>query len=470
MKDKRFITRLIAVILSAALTMPTAVFALEESVSEDVPAESVVMEPGLLENLTITENPLGTVELRWAEYTGADYYEVSSPGINGNAAARTKAAQKTFTGLKPGRNYDFAVTAFDSSGRVIARGAVSIKTTAYRINFIESRYRILRSKTVKPKRKLKGNLTSMIKEGNSGYAVVQGGCTDGTYAYYLMVSSKTQKGRVLKVKLSNNKVAARSKVLKTWHGNGMAYDSKRKRLVVIARDKRKQELTVVDAKSLKIIRQGNVRYNHYKGAGEDSFSKKHQTQGLAAIAYVAKYDCYIALERTYHNLLIFNPDSFEAIGMVRTNLGSKYPGTFQAMDADDKYVYLLLSKYKKNGKTQPYNLIVTLDWNSEKLLPVVNACKSKDLRYVKKAWNCKNDGSGKPDAVIRVTTSYEAENIFHTTDKNGNEHFYLSEYYGHNVYKTVTKRVRVRGRWKKKKVKKLQYYKRDNYVYDLGVI
>ena len=502
MKDKRFITKLIALILSVAMTLPAAVFALEETGTEEIPdavtgteapvvedsqteneappepaaepeeevPEEPVVEPGFLEKLTIVENPMGTVELKWAEYAGSDHYEVSSPGINGGAAARTKAAKKTFTGLKPGHNYDFAVTAFDSNGGVTARGAVSIKTTAYRINFTESRYRILRSKTVKPKRKLKGNLTSMIKEGNGGYAVVQGGCTDGTYAYYLMVSSKTQKGRVLKVKLSNNKVIARSKVLKTWHGNGMTYDSKRKKLVVCARDKRKQELTVIDAKTLKVTRQGNVKYNHYKGAGGDSINKTHQSQGLAAVAYVAKYDCYIALERVHHNLLIFNPDNFEAIGMVRTNLGSKYPGTFQAMDADDKYVYLLLSKYNKNGKKQPYNIIVTLDWNSEKLLPVVNACKSKALKYVKKAWACNNNGSGKPDAVIRITTKYEAENIYHTTDKSGKEHFYLAEYYGHGVYKTVTKRVKVRGKWKRKKVKKLRYYKRDNFVYDLGVI
>ena len=337
-------------------------------------------------------------------------------------------------------------------------------------SFDDSVFRTLSSRTVKPKKKLKGNLTSMIREGNSGYASVQGGCTDGTYAYYLMVSTKTQKGRVLKVRMKDNKVVKRSKVLNTWHGNGMAYDSKRKKLVVIAREHRKQEITVIDASTLRVTRQANVKYDHYAGAGEDSLSRTHQEQGLAAIAYVRKYDCYVALERVYHNLLVFDPDTFEATGMAYTDFTDEYPGTFQAMDADEKYVYLLLSAYEKDGKKQPYNLILALDWNSENMLPAAGDGGDEIPAYAEKAWSCNNNGSGRPDAVIRLNTKYEAENIYHTTNSSGQEHFYLSEYYGHGVYKTVTKKVKVNGRWKKTKVKKLKYFKRDNFVYDLGVI
>ena len=497
-----------ALILSAALTLPAAVFALEESGEEELPgnvtetetvteaesgteeteeaagdpAEEIpgepadetpaepMAEPGFLQNLTIEENPTGTVEIRWDAYDGAAWYEVTCAGINGGEAVRTESVEQSFPGLSPDCDYDFVITAYSESGEVIAQGAISIKTVAYSTTFDESKYRVLGDKAIKPKKRLKGNLTSMIKEKNSGYAVVQGGCTDGTYAYYLMVSNNTQKGRILKVRIKNNKVAARSKVLNTWHGNGMTYDSKRKKLVVIAREHRKQEITVIDASTLKVTRQENVRYDHYAGADSDSLSNVHQQQGLAAIAYVKKYDCYIALERVYHNLLIFDPETFEAIGMAYTDFTDKYPGTFQAMDADEKYVYLVLSAYSKDGKNQPYNLVLALDWNSENLLPVVNASKSKDPDHVEKAWSCSNDGSGRPDAVIRVRTKYEAENIYHTTDSNGKEHFYLSEYYGHGIYKTVIKRVKVNGRWKKKKVKVLKYYKRDNYVYDLGVI
>jgi len=436
-----------------------------EAEPEDEPAE-----PGTIENVTIEENPSGTVVIEWDAFSGAVCYEVSSLAIDEGAPVMTEECSQTFTGLKHGADYDFVIAAYDENDAMIAVGTVHIKTVAFSVTYNEASYRKLSSKTISPKKKFNINLTSMIKESNNGYSVVQGGCTDGTYAYYLMVSTKTQKGRVLKVRMSNNKVVARSKVLNVHHGNGMTYDSKRKKLVVIARDNRKQEITVIDASSLKITRQQNVKYDNFAGAEGDTLNSVHQSQGLAAIAYVRKYDCYIALERTYHNLLIFDPDTLQAIGMVKTDIGENYPGTFQGMDADDRYVYLLLSAYNKNGKSQPYNLIVALDWNSENLLPVVNATKSKDPKYVEEAWYCNNDGSGTPDAVIRVRTSYEAENIYHTTDKNGKEHFYLSEYRSKPVYKKVRKRVKVNGKWKRKKVWKLRYIKRDNYVYDLGVI
>lgn len=320
-----------------------------------------------------------------------------------------------------------------------------------KVTFKESNYRKLKSKTVRG-RSLAINLRSMIGEGYGGYSIVQGGCTDRTYAYYLMVSSSTQHGRVLKVRMKDNKVVARSKVLNTWHGNGMAYDSKRKRLVVIAREHRKQEITCIDARTLKVIRQGNVKYSHYKNAGIYSLFDTHQQQGLAAIAYVEKYDCYIALERVYHNLIMFNPDTFQAEGFAVTRIPSSYPGTFQAMDADDKYVYLLLSAYADNPKAQPNNLILAIDWNSENMLPVINA-KKRNNAYAKYAWYCGNKRDGKPDAVIKVSTPYEAENLYHTRKARGKGHFYMSEYHGHAVYKNG----------------KYQYYARDDRVYDLGV-
>ena len=304
-------------ILALTMVMPLPVFALEENGSgdqEEVPAAETVTEPGFLTSVAIEENPTGTVEVRWNAFDNAEYYEVSSSSVNGGKAVRTEKCSQQFSGLKHGVRYDFTIRAFDENDEVAANGAISITTAAYRINFNEALYRRLGSRTVKAKKKKGVNLRTMIKEKRSGYAVVQGGCTDGKYAYYLMVSTKTQKGRVLKVRLKDNKVIKRSKVLNTWHGNGMAYDSTRKKLVVIAREHRKQEITLIDARTLKITRQENVKYNYY--ADSSSFTRTHQERGLAAIAYVEKYDCYIVLQRNYHNLMIFDPDTFEAIGLV----------------------------------------------------------------------------------------------------------------------------------------------------------
>ena len=125
-----------------------------------------------------------------------------------------------------------------------------------KVTFHDKNYRRLRNTTISG-RGQGINLRPMLGEGNSGYSIVQGGCTDGKYAYYLMVSGSTQHGRVLKVRMKDKKVVKRSEVLNTWHGNGMTYDSKRKRLVVIARENRKQEITCIDAKTLKITKQQN---------------------------------------------------------------------------------------------------------------------------------------------------------------------------------------------------------------------
>lgn len=285
------------------------------------------------------------------------------------------------------------------------------------------------------------NLRTMLGEDHSGYSVVQGSCTDGTYAYYLMVSSSNQHGRVLKVRISDQTVVARSAVLNTWHGNGMCYDSKRNVLAVIAREDRKQEITIIDANSLKITRQKTVKYTNAANTGT------HSTRGLGAIAYVEKYDCYVALERELHNLIMFNPDSFEAIGLAITTINKKYPGTYQGMDADEQYVYLLLSAYNSD---QPDNLIVAIDWNSENLQPILDG----ECSYISEKWYC-GEGDGYPTAQLKLNGGYEAESIYHLGNaSDGQEHFYLASYRSHTETRTVSYKVKWKKVWKKVKVKK----------------
>lgn len=192
----------------------------------------------------------------------------------------------------------------------------------------------------------------------------------------------------------------------------------------------------------------------------------------------------MALQRRNRDLLVLDP-GFKVIGLVNTNILSKYSGTYQAMDADEKYVYLLLSEDQEKRSRQPHNLILALDWNSEKLLPYV----SRTAPGFAKVWNCNDNNSGREDAVIRLRTRNEAENLYHTTDKNGKEHFYMAEYCPYSNYRYVTKTVKQKVKWRqikqngklvwqyktknvKKKVKKgiKKAYRKDSYVYYLGVI
>ena len=342
------------------------------------------------------------------------------------------------------------------------------------------------------------SLRDMIGESNDGYAVTQGAATDGKYAYFMMASSTTQKGRILKVNLANFSDYTYSEVLDIHHANGMTYDSKRNKLVAVGYGEWRQQLSFIDPVTFEVTHE-NISYP-YEITGVNEEGKKN---GVAAIAYVEKYNVYVARSRgrndgvgdSYLNndIWVINADNLKVIGHVYVHITGKYPETYQAMDADEKYVYYLLSP----GDGQKNNIILCLDWDSENLLPVLNGEKE----YVEYTWRANNNDSGDPDAVLTIPIAHESEGIFHTTDANGNAHFYVSEYYGRNHYKTTTKKVKVkwkkvrkwynkktkkwttkkpkkkyRGKskkvWKyktkKKKVTVKDYWARDDYVYYIG--
>ena len=302
------------------------------------------------------------------------------------------------------------------------------------------------------------NLRNMLGEkAGGGYSVVQGSCTDGTCVYYLMVSSSNQRGRVLKVRLKDHAVVKRGPVVDVCHGNGMTYDSNRHRLVVVGCEHRRCELVTIDADTLRVNGKKKIDYS---AARNWKVRSGNYYYGLSAIAYIPEYDCFVSLQRNTRDLLVLNAD-FKVIGMAKTRITSRYSGTYQAMDADTKYVYLLMSEDQDNSGRQPYNQILAIDWNSENLFPYV---RGGDRNFAK-VWNCNNNKNGREDAVIRIKTNNEAESLYHTTDRNGREHFYMAEYCPYSNHAYVTKKS---GQKVKKRLKKA--YRKDDYVYDLGIL
>lgn len=438
------------------------------------------------------------IELAWEPVSGAEYYLIA---LDGDEPERMEAAgadeeqllTKTYEDVDPKQEHSVSIKAYGegsgsagTEGLLIAGGSlegISAYVTAGPMRGSIGKM------SIKPEN-LGINLKEMLGEKHNGYSVAQGGCTDGEYVYYLMVSSHTQKGRILKTRVEDNTVVDRSDVINICHGNGMTINTRENKLVIVGREERRNQLTVVDAEDLKSVSYVDVGYG-YSGSWNN-----YKSNGLSAISYIRKYDCYVALQRSTHEILVLNTD-FDVVAQVGTVITAKYPGTYQAMDADERYVYLLLSYYSSR---QPHNIVLVLDWNSEKLLDVVNGKKT----HIKKSWKCNDDGSGTPDAVIRTGTPYEAENIYHIDQGDGTARFYLSEYHNNPQYRYVTKkkaykvkwkkvkkkvkwkRVKKKGKWKWKyktkkvwkykkkyknvKVKELNYYNRDNYVYDLGVI
>ncbi len=437
-------------------------------------------------------------------------------------------AEAEFEGLFPSRIYSFTVTAKTADGEYL-----TVKEALEAQPKLEPLvYRDLSSGSISPGALTFGNGSTDLREyagqSRGGYAVAQGGATDGKYAYILLVSSSDQQGRLAKVSVSNSRsnpsnLAAVSGTMPTTHGNGITYDSRRNRIVAIGRDdagtgrNRRQEITVINAATLsnnpKDIIQDNLDYSNYDG-DTSYFTQKQQDKGLGAISYSPKYDVYIAKQRDYNNLIVIDPDTLKAIGLIMTRV-NQHGGSGQAMDGDDQFVYMLKSSYGSNNT----NVLFALDWNGNEMIDSETGFRKA---YVEGLWSCihgKETAQGSltprtPVAMYYINTPYEAENTFHVFDGSGNMHFFMTEYNPNQQYtstqrayqakwKKVKKKVKVKvkkkkkvrkkvnGKWKKVKVtyykykwkkKKVWLYKtkyrtvqvpsykdRRDYIYDLGV-
>ena len=140
-----------------------------------------------------------------------------------------------------------------------------------------------------PARDLGVNLKTYVEKGNDGYVVAQGAATDDTYAYFLMVCTENQKGRVVKTTLDGKLVKA-GPVIETHHGNDMTYNSRINKLVIVGCDEWRHELSFVDPEELTISYKKNVSYPFaIEGVPQEAYDN-----GIAGIAYIPKYNIYLA--------------------------------------------------------------------------------------------------------------------------------------------------------------------------------
>ena len=424
-----------------------------------------------------------TIKVSWDKVPGADGYIAKKKEVSLVDRSVFKNEELTeieiksgdvteaeFEHLYPGRKYIFEVTAMIGDKEIMSSDPDAVKYVKPVLNELTGRTRS--NRTVNPGKLGFPNGSTELRayagQKPGGYAVAQGGATDGIYAYYLLASSSTQKGRIAKVRVgssaSDRTLQKVSETLETTHGNGMTYDSRRHRLVVIGRDDsvrgdHKQELTVIDADSLTITQQQDLNYKFY-ASDSDYFDSGQRSKGLAAISYSPKFDVYIAKQRGNNNLIVIDPDTLMAIGLIKTMV-NQYGGAGQAMDGDDQYVYMLKSGYGSSNT----NVILTLDWNGNQLIGANGSRRD----YIPEYWACLNNKY--PVAMYTVKTPYEAENVYHVYDSNGTQTFYMTEYnpnqqysisYQKKAYKVKWKKVKKKVKVKKKYKKKVKWKKKKN--------
>lgn len=111
-----------------------------------------------------------------------------------------------------------------------------------------------------------------------GYSVLQGGCTDGTYAYYILNNQDFYPyvNLMYKVDLATMEVVKVSDKLELQHANSVTYNSKTGRLIVVNYDPDKTTLTYVDPESLTASGTETVDFN------------------VLSIAYDEEHDTYAA--------------------------------------------------------------------------------------------------------------------------------------------------------------------------------
>lgn len=267
-------------------------------------------------------------------------------------------------------------------------------------------------------------LRAQAKQAMYGYDTVQGGCTDGKYAYFCLYNRKVEKCKIAKVRLSNLKVAKVSKALSVAHGNDIAYDSQRKRLAVVHTTVKGKRISLINSSSLRVVKTVDVSVP--KGLAGATDGQRKAVSGLCGIAYSKKRDQYVALLSSSYDFLLLDGN----LQPVRyCAAGSKNGLVYQGIDATDDYI--IVGQSRSDGGKPNYLLVYTWDGS-----------------YV---------------ATVRLKQGYELENVFHIGSK-WYASFYRSYYkvYYVNQRKTVVangKRKVVRERVRQSKLQ------RDNYLY-----
>lgn len=481
-------------LLIAALVIPVPGFSAEE-IEADMPAAEGVQEEAAAYNAqdkeTVPEEPGAD---SGAEENGAS--EVSGEAASAKDAEPSSSGSVRMPAEESEENADSEqeplITPDNSSGIAVPEPAPKKALSSFTIS---DPVRLSNSSGKHY------NLRSYLGEGRQGYAIVEGSCTDGTYSYHCLINGSTDWGRLVKVRMSDGRCMAVSEPYNFSHGNGMCYDSMRNRLVVASYSNGRRTVTIVDPDNLNDITQKTISFKDYgTRLSEAGFGSK---LGLTAIAYNKRFDCYIGMQKADHNIFIIDAETLAVKAVAITRFDSSITGTYQSIDADDTYVYFLLSRTNGTG------IMAAFDWNSEKLAALISGDSAEDI------WLCGN-GDGRCSAIIKVKGVNEIESMYHVDTDGGRARFYLVNYNNDPKYKTVKykvkwkkvkkkikvkwKRVKKRVKWKKvksksgkwkwkyktkkvwkyktktkkvwkyktKKKKVLNYYNRDSHILDIG--
>ncbi len=168
------------------------------------------------------------------------------------------------------------------------------------------------------------------------HKVLQGACTDGTYAYVVLENQTVSPSVdiIRKYNISTWEPVKDSQPLAIDHGNDLCYNSKTGMLVAVHNAPNKTRISFINPDTLEVTETKTIGYSFY------------------SITYNATLDRYVLGISDGFNFVIVDSD-FKYVGK-RFIIGHVTGYTKQGMDSDDKYIYFVQSGL---------NCIVVYDWD-----------------------------------------------------------------------------------------------------------
>lgn len=344
---------------------------------------------------TVSKNSR-TLTVKWTPVAGADGYTVQcskNSAFSGKVSKTVKGGNSSsikITGLTKSASYCVRIRAY---GNVFSGTSYSTWTTSSFTNKTKraSMSRLLYKYKVKKKVKVTTSSKSKVKGVSTSnlsstkkvttkvkyvtkstpfelrvragqkmgrYDTMQGGCSDGTYMYLCLLSKVKKRCKIVKVRISTRRVVKISGPLKLNHGNGLAYNSKTKRIIVAHGEGNRRALTEINKTTLKKVKTHTVTApTSLKGATP---SQLRAYKGFGSIAYSSTQGVYVGLLYGSHNVVLMDAN-FKMIQYI--TLSKKNGQIYQTIEAVGDNI--LIGESFGSTYAKRYNILSTYNWDGQ---------------------------------------------------------------------------------------------------------
>lgn len=254
---------------------------------------------------------------------------------------------------------------------------------------------ILYATSVKTRNSKPYDLRAGAKLLKDYYRILEGGCTDGTYAYFCMYNSSVEKCKIVKVLLKKGSSPVCVKVsgpLDIDHGNDLTYNpyiTDRGKLIAVHcmfKKQGKKEISFIDPDTLTVTGKKDIVIPETVPGNDGQPVAPELLKnivGFDGISYNAIRNQYVVLLKGDSGDFLILDSDFNVIRYF--DAAPKFGYVNQGIDSTDDYIIVCQSR--KNKKSNDGNILAVYKWG---------------------------DGSYQKKVILRgIRNDYEIENVFH---------------------------------------------------------